>query len=390
MPVIGNAFRLVAAATVLSVAFAAPASAATTSDWAAWEPMTGTTNDFSGSVTIAANPLLVADFVTDSRAGSVGVISGATTWLSGLTPVGAKYGSSQDRPYVNLRPFADAIDSPSTTTYTFRTPTPPSGWTFVLGDIDADMVQISALGADGVAVTSGQLGYRSSFNYCVPGVCTPSQVPADVPDWDPTTSTLSADAINNSSSSDTQGAAAWFEPTVPITSLTLSYTRVTGLPIFQTWFASLARDITGTVTDIDMTPISGATVMLKDRTGAVVATTVTGAGGDYSFLEFIATDGYLVTLTPPEGTEAVGEAMLPADLTSVDAVVDFRVRSGGSTSPVDKGTPELAATGAQDSFATRLSLPLGLVVFGAAALWSAIGWRRIRFSISTRDSRSTS
>ncbi|GAA4370519.1 hypothetical protein GCM10023152_09790 [Agromyces bauzanensis] len=78
-------------------------------------------------MTLAGQPALTAAVSSDSRAGQVGVISGASTWLSEGTPVGAKYGSSRDEPYLNLRPKADSETAPSTTTYSFPTPTPTSG-----------------------------------------------------------------------------------------------------------------------------------------------------------------------------------------------------------------------------------------------------------------------
>lgn len=314
------------ASIVTALTIASPASAATTSLWAGWAPLTGVGNDYTTTVTVANNPPLIADMTSDSRSGSVGVISGASTWLAAATPVGAKYGSSQGKPYLNLRARADNATSPSTTTYNFRTPTPTSGWTFVLGDIDADKVQISAIGPDGVALTAAQLGLRSTFNYCVPGVCTPSQTPADVPTWNAATRTLTGDTVVNPKSLDTNGAAAWFEPNAPIASLTFSYTRVTGLPVFQTWFASLARDISGTVTDQNTGVLAGVPVTLTDRTGAIVASAATTATGGYSFPGFLATSGYTVSIEPPIGKIAVTAASAPADLTTTDAVVDFAVR----------------------------------------------------------------
>jgi len=314
------------AALVAPLLLASSASAATTSQWAGWAPLTGTSNTYTTSVTVANNPALIADVTSDSRSGSVGVISGASTWLAAATPVGAKYGSSQGKPYLNLRPRADNATSPSTTTYTFRTPTPTSGWTFVLGDIDADKVQIRAVGPDGVPLTTAQLGYRSSFNYCVPGVCTPTQTPADVPAWDPATRTLSGDPVVNPKSLDTAGASAWFEPNAPIASLTFVYTRVTGFPVFQTWFASLARDISGTVTDANTGALDGVPVTLTDANGTVVGTATTSGGGHYAFPGFLATSGYTVSITPPLGKIAVTASTAPADLTTADAVVDFAVR----------------------------------------------------------------
>ncbi|MFF1876413.1 collagen binding domain-containing protein [Leifsonia sp. NPDC058230] len=297
------------------------ASAATTSLWAGWAPSTG----IPTTVTVATKPLLTANVTTDSRAGQVGVISGSSVWLPQGSPVGAKYGSSINQPYLNLRPRADNSSSPSTTTYAFTTPTPPSGWTFVLGDIDADQVQVRAIGPDGVALTANQLGFRGGFNYCAPGVagkpsCTGSAT--DVAIWNPATATLSG----NAAALDTSGAAGWFEPTAPISSLSFVFTQRSGLPVYQTWFASLARDITGTVADAVSGPLDGVALTLTDRNGRVVGSATTAGGGAYSFPGFLATDGYTVSITPPAGKIAVGMTSKPADLTTTDAVVDFTVR----------------------------------------------------------------
>ncbi|MFF1572230.1 collagen binding domain-containing protein [Leifsonia sp. NPDC058292] len=320
------ALPVLLAAFVAPLILTSPAAAATTTLWAGWTPLTTAAGVSTTTVTVANNPALVADVTSDSRTGQIGVISGASTWLAPSTPVGAKYGSSKNQPYLNLRPKADTPTAPSTTTYAFRTPTPPSGWTFVLGDIDADKVQVRAIGPDGVALTAAQLGFRGGFNYCVPGVCTPTTPTPDVPAWDAATATLSGDPVNNKNSNDTTGAAGWFEPSARISSLTFVYTRVTGLPVFQTWFASVARDISGTVADQNTGPVDGVPVTLTDRDGAVVATATTAGGGAYSFPGFLATDGYTVSIGVPAGKIAVGSPNAPADLTTTDAVVEFTVR----------------------------------------------------------------
>jgi len=313
-----------AAALVSLVGLAAPVSAATTSRWAGWAPLAGSGGAFTTTMTLAEHPLIVADVTSDSRAGQVGVISGASIWLAQGTDVGAKYGSSQGQSYLNLRPRADTPTTPSLTTYSFRTPTPSSGWTFVLGDIDADQVQVRAIGPNGVALTAAQLGLHTGFNYCAPGIvgkpsCTGSAT--DVPTWNPATMTLTG----NTAASDTSGAAAWFEPTAPISSLSFSYAQRSGLPVYQTWFASLARDITGAVTDAGA-PIAGATLTLTDATGAIVGTTTSLIDGSYAFPGFVATAGYTVSITPPAGKIAASAISVPVDLTTTDAVADFAVR----------------------------------------------------------------
>lgn len=315
------------------------ASAATTTAWATWTPLTGEAGDFSTSMTLAGQPALTADVTSDSRAGQIGVISGASTWLSEGTPIGEKYGSSRDQPYLNLRPKADSPTSPSTTTYTFATPAPASGWAFALGDIDADSVRISGVSATGAPLTADDLGFQSGFNYCAPGTigkpsCTGD--PADVPAWDPVSLTL----MGNAAAADTSGSAAWFEPTVSIASLTFEFTQRSGFPVYQTWFASMARDISGTVSDVNTGVLDGVEVTLTDANGNVLATATTSDGGKYSFPGYFATDGYEITATPPQGKTGVVTTGT-ADLRTQDAVVDLTVRDEASLS----GTVTTAGSG---------------------------------------------
>ncbi|MFB6610768.1 collagen binding domain-containing protein [Agromyces sp. NPDC056379] len=315
---------LITAAVLTTVAIT-PASAATTASWATWAPLTGAGGAFQTTMTLAGQPALAASVTSDSRAGQVGVISGASNWLAQGTPVGAKYGSSLNQPYLNLRPKADTPTGTSTTTYSFPTPTPSSNWTFVLGDIDADQVRIAAVGANGAALTAAELGFRGGFNYCAPGVVgkpSCSGDAADVPSWNPATLTLTG----NATAADTNGAAGWFEPSVPISSLSFFFTRRSGLPVYQTWFASLARDITGTVTDTGTGPVDGVALNLIDANGTVVGTATTAGGGLYGFPGFFATDGYTVEAVLPAGKIAVDASRKPADLSTADAVVDFSIR----------------------------------------------------------------
>lgn len=311
-----------ALALVCTLAVGAPASAATISQWAGWEDLEGSGGSYTTSVQIAATPAISATVTSDSRGGQVGVISGSSTWLSEGTPVGAKYGSSRGQEYLNLRPKSDTATGSSTTTYSFSRPTPTSGWTFVLGDIDADAARIQAIGPDGQPLTAAQLGFRGGFNYCAPGTvgkpsCTGDA--ADVPSWDPATQTLTG----NAAAADTSGAAAWFEPSAPVASLSIVFTRRAGLPVYQTWFASLAQDVTGVVTGLDDAP---ATLILTDANGDVIASTTTAPDGTYSFTGVVATTGYTVRVGPPTGKIAVGTPTRTVDLTSADGTADFEVR----------------------------------------------------------------
>ncbi|WP_447948758.1 MSCRAMM family protein [Microbacterium maritypicum] len=304
---------------------ALPAAAAVTS-WATWGPLAGTGGAYTTTVQVAPDPALTATMTSDSRAGQVGVISGTSTWLSEGTPIGAKYGSSRDQPYLNLRPRADNATSPSTTTYSFAAPTPTSGWAFALGDIDSDSVRIHAVAPDGHVLSAAELGLRDRFNYCAPGV---AGKPAcngaadDVPAWDAATLTLTG----NPAAADTNGSAAWFEPSTPIRSLSFIFTRRAGLPVYQTWFVSAANDIRGTVTDAVTGPLGGVALTLTDGNGSIVDRTTTASDGTYSFPGFIATDGYRVSVTAPEDKIAVGQTTTPVNLSGGNAEgVDFTVR----------------------------------------------------------------
>jgi len=304
---------------------ALPAAAATTT-WASWDPLTGTGGAHTTRVQVAAQPAVTATVTSDSRAGQVGVISGASTWLSEGTPIGAKYGSSRDQPYLNLRPKADNATSPSTTTYSFATPTPTSGWAFALGDIDSDSVRIHAVAPDGHVLSAAEIGLRDRFNYCAPGVvgkpsCT--GLATDVPSWDAATLTLTG----NAAAADTNGAAAWFEPTTPISSLTFFFTRRAGLPVYQTWFVSAANDISGTVSDQVEGPLGGVALTLVDGNGTIVGRTTTAPDGTYSFPGFVAADGYRVSVTAPAQKIAVSQTTTSVNLSSGNATgVDFTVR----------------------------------------------------------------
>jgi len=305
------------------------AAAATTAGWADWDDLSGSAGSWSTTMQLPAGGFPAATMTSNSR-GGVGVISGASSWLAGSTPPGGVYGSSRDQAYVNLRPQADRATTPSTTTYTFERPTPAGGWAFVVGDIDADSVVVSARGDDGQPLSAAELGWQGAFNYCQ-GAGTPSCTDTDVPTWDPATGTLTG----NAAATDTNGASGWFQPTVPVTSLTIVFSWRSGFPVYQTWFASLARDVTGTVTLDDDSPLEGATLTLLGPDGTALATTTSAADGNYAFEGYTAAPGYRVELTDlpgpsdqhPFGLVADGPSVVgDVDLSDADGVADFTVR----------------------------------------------------------------
>ncbi len=266
-----------------------------------------------------------ATFTSTSRAPAA-VPTGASTWIPVSTPFGAVYGSSQNIPYLNLRPAADTPTGPSTTTYTFKSPTPTAGWGFALGDIDADQVQVSATDGAGNAVPIAGLGFQGVFNFCdaTPrsSTCTGQVAPFDSATWDPATGTL----IGNAAAADTIGSSGWFQPTVGLKTLTFVFTQRLGFPIYQTWFATLTLSISGTVNHDAAVPQAGLPVTLKDAAGNVIATATTNANGTYSFPRISPGAGYTVSITPPTGFSPDGPTSRTVDLTTTDATgVDFHL-----------------------------------------------------------------
>ncbi|RYB91717.1 carboxypeptidase regulatory-like domain-containing protein [Nocardioides oleivorans] len=277
---------------------AAPALALT-DRWAAWTPVQGTANNYRTTMTQRSPGFPEATVVSDSRS-PVSIPAGTSAVLGPGTPPGAKYGTSSGSPYLLLRPKADTVTTPSTTTYTFAAPTPDTGWAFVLGDVDADAVRVTATDAGGAAVSAAEVDswYRGPFNYAGG---------TDLPSWSATTSTLTG----NPAANDTDGASGWFEPDIRLTSLTLTFTRRAGFPVYQTWFVSRARPIGGTVDDVSLTGSCAptqATMTLVSPFGDVLATTTPLADGSYSFGEYATQAGYVVRLDVPDTCAIVGPA----------------------------------------------------------------------------------
>lgn len=165
--------------------------------------------------------------------GSGSAASGSTIFLNQNTPVGAEYGSSVNKTYasIGLGSSFTVPGTPAVTTVRFASATPASGWSFALGDIDAEDITITAQGASGALNVTGW--FQSAFNYCAtpkPSGCG-AGTPTDVPRW--VAPTLEGNKV------DTAGAAAWFTPNVAVTELTFTQTRnVAGGPSFQLWIVS--------------------------------------------------------------------------------------------------------------------------------------------------------
>ncbi|MHA7248339.1 Ig-like domain-containing protein [Arthrobacter tecti] len=311
----------------------AGAYAATTS-YGVWEAFEGEANAYSGAVSFPVTGMPSAELTSTSRSGAVGVQSGTTVWLSPDTPVGTVYGTSQGQQYVNLRPAADTPTGASVTTYTFDSPTPTSGWAFTLGDIDADAVIITAIGPDGLPLSPEQLGFRETFNYCAvsprPGTCSGTDG-LDVPTWNPVTGEL----LGHPAGIDTVGAAAWFAPTAPLSSLTFTYRQRSGFPVYQTWFSVRGNTVGGSVGTAE-NRVADVQVRLLDPAGNEVAATTTAIDGSYGFPDVVAQAGYTVEILPPAGYVPVDGTTRTVDTTTTDVTgVDFTLALNQAPAAVD-------------------------------------------------------
>jgi Domain of unknown function DUF11 len=186
----------------------------------------------AGTVIVPGSYFPVGDVTTN--AGIFRVFPGKSTYLNDSTPFGAEFGSSKEHSYLQFNAVSSA--KASKTTITFATPAPANSWGFALGDIDADKAMIEAIGTDGKELSSTQLGWQDAFNYCEssprPSSCTGGPPYDDKPKWDASTATLTGNGP------DTSGASGWFMPSKPVTSLTIKYSVLNGIPVGQLWLAA--------------------------------------------------------------------------------------------------------------------------------------------------------
>ena len=214
-------------ATLTSVLNVSPVQAAGgTGTWGSW---TATKTDGSLNLNVGGFTSPSATFTTNAT--GLSVSSGASTWLNTGTAPGAEYGTSRGSTYINMGTATGGANS--TTTFTFLGTTPSNGWSFVLGDIDADAVTISATDANSNAVDVSTWTV-TTFNYCnntSPRPTSCAAVSADVPTWSAGTATVTGNG------NDTDGASAWVQPNVALKSLTLVFKKQVGFPTYQLWFA---------------------------------------------------------------------------------------------------------------------------------------------------------
>lgn len=363
-----------AASAALVLALSIPAAAAQPSAWATWA-----TGGAEGAITGTATlPTGFGEVTFSSDSQSADTPSGASMWVGEGTAPGDLFGSSRDTPYLTLglAPTGTPSNRISTTVYTFPDGTPTNGWAIVLGDIDADMITVTAIDTDGNPVRSASLlppdgTAGAPFSMCAaspkPSGCSGVNEPFDVPN---VTQDGSSVTILGSQGADSVGAAAWLMPRTSLRTLTVVFTDLTGFPSYTTQFVSALRTISGTVTVEPTEPASGVTIALRDEAGDVVSTTTTDSSGAYSFADLAPRKGWTVSVTTPDGYELVGDATLSASLAEGNARDrDFALRVASPDTPDTlPATPDtLPATGGDAPWELGTAA-IGLVLAGAVLL----------------------
>ena len=247
---------------------------------------------------------------------SLSVARSAT--LTGSSPFGSVYGTSSGKTYLSVGLTISAAE-PASTTLTFVAPTPAAGWSFALGDVDAESVTITATGEGGTPLTvSGW--YVGSFNY--------QSGQTDQPTW--------AGDVLSGRGSDTSGAAAWFTPNTAVTSITFTQRRlVAGGPSYQLWLAADPATFPTTTTSSTSSTSSTNSTSSTSSTSSTTSTTSTVPDSTLEAPtitgEDITREGdtYVVELTKdntglPGSIDVVNATTSePGELTFADNVISF-------------------------------------------------------------------
>jgi len=391
--------RILVVCAVGAVLVGAPLSATAVPDGTIGSfPSYTLTSPAGGTVSFSSPDLPSGTFVTDG--GGLAAASGAAAFLGTSTGFGQYFGATRLQPYLSLGTAGGSgpTAQPSTTTFAFDAPL-PLGSGFAVGDIDADLVEVIALGGDGAVLSGAQLGAQDTggtppLNYCTntprPSTCGGGPF-TDAPRWYPDGTTVGSTVYDTpavvGNGTDTRGAYDWFVPTVPVQTLTLRFSAQIGAPSYQIWLAAPAPAsvIRGEVVRPDGAPApSGTVVGLESAAGVPVP----GLVGDPVTVE-VSPDGvfeipveqgdYRLTFAVPEGYDPIAPLAVEATSPSVDlGVVRLAPVVVAPPAPPPAGPPpsvpappgaELAATGAADP-----ALTLGgglLVVLGTVLLVGA-------------------
>ena len=295
---VAGGLALVAGAASAGAATANPPSSFV--DWGT--DLDGTPGAYVSEPTLFGLGYPKARMTSDSTR-TASVPQGLSTWWGSQTPAGKYWGSSHRKAFLSVRPASDVPGSPSTTTIRFADAA-PTGWGFVVGDVDSETVTVSGVRADGQPASSEDLGFRGTFNACATADKMDScpAVAGRAPSWDVDLLTLTG----SSAKPDSIGADGWFVPKARLRSVTLSSTWQAGEPVFQTWLVTRTNDLSGTVKVSDgLCDLTQAAVTLVGAEGEAVDTTPVAADGTWSFGRVAATDDFQARLTGvPPGCKA--------------------------------------------------------------------------------------
>lgn len=396
---------IVAVAGVITLVTALPAAAVDPDEIGVFPKWTvsGSAGAFTATPAFPASAGFPATTVT-STGTTLAAPSGVTAFLGATTDFGAEFGSTRAQPYLTLAPAAGQTNS--VTTLTFASP-PPDGWGFALGDVDADWSFIQAYAGPGLTnpVSVADLGYRSSGNYCnnspKPGSCAAGPY-TDAPVWvtapelfDGTNyvpGTLRGNSLPGSPAAtrDTSGAYAWFVPTVPITTLRITFGIREGFPTQQLWLASPAPKVvvSGVVTSPDapsgQSAPPGTSIQISDANGEPLQglddqplqVPVDPTTGTYTVELEQAADGYEAVVVPPPGFTAPPPFEIPGepDTPGGTGATAPPVEIAAVATPSDPGaptgeepTPGLAVSG-PDPTQTPLLLTVGTALVAAGLM----------------------
>ena len=182
-------------------------------------------------------------------------------WFTKDTPFGAEFGPTGPKaPEVNKvryikirvgRAGGSGDKSVATATYTFKRPTPANKLGFAVSDIDIDRLQITAKDSSGRSV-AGQDLVGDVFNFCdVPAEGRPEDCGGSRNKITPRLkNTSNGVLLTGRNDNDTEGASAWFRPTVKIKRITFVFRADPGSdsPSYRTWFAAKVKKQTDPVT----------------------------------------------------------------------------------------------------------------------------------------------
>lgn len=382
------AVAAVAVAAALALVAGSPADAATppVGSFPVWT-QTGPTT-FDGQLSAAAGGGTIA--VTTTASNPRVAETGTSAFLGPQTGFGQTFGSSRYQSYLSLNlaptvpPATHGADSVTTVTLA----TLPAGWGFAVGDIDADMVSIDAIGGGsgaGGALTAAELNPQDTtgtpiLNYCAnaspkPSGCGSGTTFTDHPWWCPDGNTGGVCAAATRSNTvvgnvlDTSGSYDWFVPTATVSQLTLSYQWLSGIPNFQLWIVVpvAATVVSGHVEQASGAPAPAGTALAVDHgDGSPVLDLLdaplivpVAADGSYSFT--VETGSYQLVVQSPEGFEDSGSG-----------TIGFTATGDTLSLPTLVLDPVLAETGTDPLPLLLLAgglLVLGVVVSGVSLLF---------------------